>query len=150
MLAEGKSHDISRMFQGLLKKHHNSKMETIATLLWIIWTTRNKWLFEGRKNDPIRLVARAESTVEAFRNTKKPLGNYQVREEDGKANQWCPPPKGWLKVNIDAAVDEKRQVAGLGVVVRDWKSNCIAAAIKTSRFFENVTMAEAAAMDWGM
>ena len=36
MLVEGKSHDISRMFQGLLKKHHNSKRETVATLLWII------------------------------------------------------------------------------------------------------------------
>ena len=86
--------------------------------------------------------------MEAFRNTRKPLGNYQVREEDGKANQWCPPPKDWLKVNVDAAVDEKRQVAGLGVVVRDWKSNCIAATIKTSRFFGNVTMVEAAAMEW--
>ncbi|KAH9698518.1 reverse transcriptase domain-containing protein [Citrus sinensis] len=72
MLVESKSHDISGMFQGLTKKQHISKMETIAALLW---------------------------------------------------------------------------VTGLGVVVRDWKSNCIAAAIKTSGFFGSVSMAEAAAMD---
>lgn len=150
MLVESKSHDISGMFQGLTKKQHISKMETVAALLWVIWTARNKWLFEGRKDDPISLMARAESIVEAFRNSRKPLENFQARKEDDKANQWCPPPKGWLKVNVDAAVDGKKQVAGLGVVVRDWKSNCIATAIKTSRFFGSVSMAEAAAMDWGM
>ena len=150
MLVESKSHDISGMFQGLTKKQHISKMETVAALLWVIWTARNKWLFEGRKDDPISLMVRAESIVEAFRNSRKPLENFQARKEDDKANQWCPPPKGWLKVNVDAAVDEKRQVAGLGVVVRDWKSNCIAAAIKTSRFFRSVSMVEAAAMEWGM
>lgn len=150
MLVESKSHDISGMFQGLTKKQHISKMETVAALLWIIWTARNKWLFEGRKDDLISLVARAESIVEAFRNSKKPLENFQARKEDDKANQWCPPLKGWLKVNVDTAADEKRQVAGLGVMVRDWKSNCIAAAIKTSRFFGSISMVEAAAMEWGM
>lgn len=51
---------------------------------------------------------------------------------------------------MDATVDVEKQVAGLGVVIRDDKDNCIVAAIISYRIFTNVAMAEAAAIKWGM
>ncbi|KAH9684606.1 putative reverse transcriptase/RNA-dependent DNA polymerase [Citrus sinensis] len=68
----------------------------------------------------------------------------------GEQKQWCPPPRDWLKINVDAAVDAEKQVTGLGVVIRDSEGKCKVAAVKTSKFFESVVMAEAAAMEWGL
>lgn len=48
---------------------------------------------------------------------------------------------------MDAAVDAKKQVVGLAVVIRDWERNCVAAAINTTRFFGNVAMAQAATIE---
>lgn len=48
---------------------------------------------------------------------------------------------------MDAAVDAKKQVAGLAVVIRDWGRNCVAAAINTTRFFSNVAMGQGATIE---
>ncbi|KAL9448618.1 hypothetical protein AB3S75_015991 [Citrus x aurantiifolia] len=128
----------------------NVKNESVAALLWVIWNARNKRLFEGKQEAPARLVARAESVVESFKNARQYNGLRPDQRKDGKENQGHPLPNGWLKVNIDAAMNAEKQVARLRVVIRDWNKNCIAAAINTSRYFGNVAMAEAAAMEWGL
>lgn len=98
----------------------------VAVLLWVIWNVRNKWLFEGEKENSIRLVASAESVVESFRKVRQPEMTYAASREVGKQKQWCPSPNGWLKVNVDAAVDVEKQVVGLGVAVRNFDRSCIA------------------------
>lgn len=73
-----------------------------------------------------------------------------MREKDGKEDQWQSPLIGWLKINVDVAVDVQKQVVGLEVVIRDEKDKCIAAVVNTTKYFGNVAMAEAAAIKWGM
>ena len=116
----------------------------------MIWNARNKWLFEGKQEAPARLVARAKSIVESFKNASQYDGLRPNQKREGKENQGHSLPNGWLKVNVDAAVNAEKQVAGLGVVITDGNQNCIIAAINTSRYFGNVAMAEAAAVKWGL
>lgn len=49
---------------------------------------------------------------------------------------------------MDATVSAEKQVVGLGVVVRDVDRNCLAAIVKTTKYFGNVAMAKAVAVEW--
>ena len=88
--------------------------------------------------------------MDSFKNARQYDGLRPNQRKDGKENQGHPLPNGWLKVNVDAAVNAEKHVARLGVVIRDWNKNCVVAAINTSRYFGNVAMAEVAAMEWGL
>ncbi|KAH9766306.1 F-box protein [Citrus sinensis] len=55
-----------------------------------------------------------------------------------------------LKLNVDAAIDSGKQMAGLGAIIRDSNGNSVAAAVKTSHFWRDVFHAEAEATDWGL
>ncbi|KAH9656067.1 ekc/keops complex subunit tprkb [Citrus sinensis] len=143
-------HDIIRLIEDMTKQQNNVEKESVAALLWVIWNARNKWIFEGKQEAPAMLVARAESVVESFKNVSQYDGSRPNQKREGKDIQGHSIPNGWLKVNVDAAVNVEKQVAGLGVVITDGNRNCITAAINTSRYFGNVAMAEAAAVKWGL
>ncbi|KAI0503979.1 hypothetical protein KFK09_014926 [Dendrobium nobile] len=40
---------------------------------------------------------------------------------------WCPPPTGWLKINLDGAL-HRSNAGGIGIVIRDCEGKLIAAA----------------------
>ncbi|PKU85130.1 hypothetical protein MA16_Dca021875 [Dendrobium catenatum] len=42
-------------------------------------------------------------------------------------SSWCPPPSGWLKINVDGAL-QKSNVGGIGIVIRDSMGKLIVAA----------------------
>ena len=88
--------------------------------------------------------------MESLKNVSQYDGLRPNQKREAKENQGHSLPNGWLKVNVDAAVNAEKQVAGLGVVITDGNQNCITAAINTSRYFGNVAMAEAAAVKWGL
>ena len=55
----------------------------------------------------------------------------------------------WLKINVDAATNAKRNCFGLGAIIRDSTRKCIVASIKTATFKGDVQFAEAEAAEWG-
>ena len=63
---------------------------------------------------------------------------------------WKPPPKGWFKVNTDVAIQIQEQRVGLGILIRDSEGGFVAAAMKTSKFYDNITYAEAEAINLGI
>ena len=71
-------------------------------------------------------------------------------ENVSKQDQWCPPPVGYYKVNVDAAVHTEQQLTGLGVVIKNPQGQVIVAAVKSTKFQDNVTAAEAEAVKWGL
>lgn len=76
----------------------------MIALCWVFWTARNKLLlFKGKREDPISMGARAESAIESFKTIKQPEIDYAARKKEVRQQQWCPPPDGWLKANVDAA-----------------------------------------------
>lgn len=63
---------------------------------------------------------------------------------------WTPPPKGWLKINVDAVTDIKRQFFRLRAIIRDSLGKCIAADIKSIKFRGDVSLAKVKAAEWGI
>ena len=79
--------------------------------------------------------------MESFKNASQYEGLRLNQKKEGKENQGHSLPNGWLKVNVDAAVNAEKQVAGLGVVITNGNQNCITTAINTSRYFDNLCVA---------
>lgn len=98
--------------------------------------------------DPLITIAKAKAIIESYRRLKIPSSNDLVNREDSSQPNWCPPPKGFVKINVDAATNVEKQAAGLGVVVRDCNGSFVAAAVKKVQFFGDVQQAEAEAIAW--
>ena len=127
------------------------EVEFVVTVWKEIWHARNKFIFEGRKLSPVTLIAKAKATIEAYQRVHE---TEQINRRDGvsKQKQWCPPPIGYYKVNVDAAVSNKDQMAGLGAVIKDSGGKIVAAGISQAHLRGNVsyTEAEAEALQWGL
>ena len=92
-------------------------------------------------------MAKVEATVEAYRRIKSPHMQTNVRKKNELT--WKPPPKGWFKVNTDTAIQIQEQRVWLGILIRDSEGGFVAATMKTSKFFNNITYAEAEAINLG-
>lgn len=58
-------------------------------------------------------MTKAEAVKEGFRRTKfLELLNSEIMQKK-KPKVWTPPPQGWVKINVDAAINSKRQCSGL-------------------------------------
>lgn len=71
---------------------------------------------------------------------------------DRRANQqrWKPPLENVLKLNVDAAINNKDQVTGLRAVIRNSDGLVIVAGIKQAQLREGVSFTEAEAIQWGL
>ena len=107
-------------------------------------------LFEGINEDVVRLAARAFSVVDSIKRIRTPELNFCAEKTTTKHQQWCPPGKGWVKINVDAAMDKENMLVGLGVVIRNSRGKVTTAAIKTEKNDGNVERAEASAAMWGL
>nr|XP_023907618.1 uncharacterized protein LOC112019310 [Quercus suber] len=76
---------------------------------------------------------------------------FEIHKPKPKSNprnavvQWSPPSERLYKVNFDAALFDHLGCAGLGVVVRDWRGNVLAALSQKVALPQSVEMAEALA-----
>ncbi|KAH9800272.1 hypothetical protein KPL71_000599 [Citrus sinensis] len=123
--------DILSVMQSLIKKMSMREVEFVAVVWWEIWHARNKLIFEGKRVNPMSLIAKAQAAVEAYQRV-------HGKEQTSK------------RINVDAAVHTEQQLTGLGVVIRNPQGQIIVAAVKSTKFQDNVTAAEAEAVKWGL
>lgn len=62
--------------------------------------------------------------------------------------KWSPPETGWIKINVDTAVNNKDNRVGLGVVACNESSAVLFAASRTIRPYIDVERAEIEAFVW--
>ena len=95
------------------------------------------------KRKPQVLIAKAEAVTEAYTRVKQPSDARKENQQLMLTQTWSPPQNGYAKVNADAATNLKSNLVGLGAIIRDESWKVIAAAIKVSKFFGDVSFAEA-------
>lgn len=61
-----------------------------------------------------------------------------------------PPPNGWFKENVDAAINRSNQTVGLGVIIRDSRSETIATEVQRVGLKGDVAYMEAEAINLGI
>lgn len=96
---------------------------------WVVWYSRNKFIFEGQKLEPNLVAAKAESILAAYQRVRKPVPAPPDTSRTGKKQKWMPLPENLFKVNVDAAISSKNQMVVYGAVIRNARGNTVAAGI---------------------
>ncbi|XP_039155694.1 uncharacterized protein LOC120287080 [Eucalyptus grandis] len=100
------------------KQNGLPKLETVAAILWHIWKARNNFLFRQQRPNVEQVV---QSTLVDARSDWR-FGQKRKRRginQNDLNQQWHPPAKGFLKVNIDAAYLSHCNDASVACVCRD-------------------------------
>lgn len=84
---------------------------SIISVMWSIWTSRNKWTHEGDKLDPANSV---RLTRDALALLDIPSQHVITLPGHG----WRPPEAPQIKINTDAATMHDEGKSGTGGVVR--------------------------------
>ncbi|KAL9433530.1 hypothetical protein AB3S75_028375 [Citrus x aurantiifolia] len=142
--------DMLSVLQGLMERRTLREVELIVALCWAIWHSRNLFVFEKKNEDGHISVAKAEATVESYRRIKAPQRQDNPLQAAAAQPSWKPPPEGWFKMNVDAAIRTNDQMVELGIAIRNHKGEFIAAAMKKSRYYGSIAAAEAEAANWGL
>ena len=85
----------------------------IISVMWAIWTSRNKFTHNEVQFQPHRLMELIRDHVQSL-DFPKPGVERPVQRHTLEA-----PEHGWMKLNSDGAVDQVLQRSGTGIVVPD-------------------------------
>ncbi|CAJ2627891.1 unnamed protein product [Trifolium pratense] len=92
---------------------------TFMTTCWLLWTWRNKSIFEDnfqRPHDPIRVIQKYSMDIDhcTFRRVLQiPQRNETIYIG------WKKPPEGWIKLNSDGACKGNNDISGCGGLFRN-------------------------------
>lgn len=79
--------DVINIIQSLHQQYNELSGELVSSLLWVIWNARNKMLFEGINEDPVRLVTSAFSVVDSIKRIKTLELNFCAKNDTTKHQQ---------------------------------------------------------------
>ena len=113
-----------------------------AMVAWSIWWWRNRVRLKQKTWQVDEVVQRASELLREFWDVQK-KGNRVV--EHGKDLRWKPPDSGLYKINFDGALFADQGSAAIGVVIRDWEGQVIAALSEKVRHPGSVDLVEALA-----
>ncbi|XP_042972996.1 uncharacterized protein LOC122304797 [Carya illinoinensis] len=103
-------------------------------------------VFEGKFKGPCVLIQQAMQEVEAVLLAQEKQRENQTSPTKMIRTVWKPPSPGYLKVNVNAAVDSKRGKVGIGVVVRDFRGEVHVVVAVPRQVTKSASAAESLAM----
>lgn len=109
------------VLQTLKEAFNNSSTEQcvqITLLCWSLWIRRNTWIWDRKAISTFGVNAMA---MNCFQDWKKAQEDGTGSKERTQLQQWCKPPPGWIKINIDASCRVDYDFIGAGCVARDEK-----------------------------
>ncbi|XP_072084749.1 uncharacterized protein [Arachis hypogaea] len=90
-------------------------------LIWEIWKTRNQAIFNSKEINPMEAIIKARIAENQYRATIDLSIQKQSENKRKKAKRatWRPPPRNWLKLNVDAAFQEVSGDGATAIAARD-------------------------------
>jgi hypothetical protein len=128
----------------LWKKLEAVEFDEALSTLRLIWLRRNAYVFDRGFSPPSQLISEARLDLLGYKEAQDRLDKEKAPRSP-LLTRWTRPPRGWMKANWAASIDEGRKQMGLGVVVRDAGGGFVAALSKTVPFISDSISAEAIA-----
>jgi hypothetical protein len=132
----------------------------ILLLLWRAWHLRNDSIHnEGRES-----IKRSASFLQDYDGAELQsltgLGSHKgkapmfetktsTQHEANERSRWAAPPRGWIKLNTDAAFSRENHPGGTGAIIRDSDGRVLMAACSPLTRCRDAEDAKTRAPSWG-
>nr|GMD88427.1 uncharacterized protein LOC109155154 [Ipomoea batatas] len=110
---------------------------------WKIWEVRNHKVWNNICPNHSAVVEGARSYLEAWSTVQQINRSPNLQPSQMK---WTKPPHGWLKLNVDAAINKELKTIGLGFILRNDNGRFVAAREQMWQGLYNAKEAEAIAV----
>ncbi|XP_028552555.1 uncharacterized protein LOC110095510 isoform X2 [Dendrobium catenatum] len=112
--------------QGLksLSSRDNGIVKIYCTIVYLSWKNRNDFK-HGNSVLPCYMIAVNALSLAATKFSLH-LSNWGTSLLRESRESWCPPPKDWMKINVDASL-LRSNCSGIGGIFRDYKGRFIIA-----------------------
>jgi ribonuclease HI len=117
----------------------------VAVGAWYIWWERRQAVKGEKVPPPLRSAMPIIVLSANYLAAARSKGDGRIRK-----NGWEKPPKGLVKLNVDASYDENSKTGATGAILRDSKGFFIAASNQFIAYTEDVLSAEAIALKHGL
>ncbi|MCI05315.1 putative ribonuclease H protein, partial [Trifolium medium] len=94
---------------------------------WSIWHKRNLQFWEGKKEVPDQVIARAQGVLQAWQQAQDVYSRSPSARTQVQHATWYPPPANYVKCNIDAAIFSPEKKPSMGACVRNNEGQFITA-----------------------
>jgi hypothetical protein len=121
------------------------QMQLFAVTARLLWLRRNRWVFNGEFQAPAVLMMHAQEQLRAYTSAELCRQVHSPLKAPPGVQCWTKPAHGVIKLNWDAAINEEKQMMGLGIVGRDHNGQICLAVADCRRFLTDPTSAEALA-----
>lgn len=105
-------------FKWNLEKPDETWKLVFGVACWMLWTWRNKSLFDEQFVVPMNRGRAVWWYVQEVKTAKRELGVITGVKQEVNIS-WSPPSEGWWKLNVDGASKGLDKVAGCGGLIRD-------------------------------
>jgi hypothetical protein len=119
-------------------------LQIISTMLYSIWNARNEKEFNGKNIPPIEAMPHAMKALYDYQANQKSRAMQDPKGNENNRNNtsWSLPPKGILKLNVDAhSLSDGRW--GLGLLLRRDDGSTVGAVTRTRLGSDCTLLAEA-------
>ena len=128
-----------------MQANNDYRKEIFITIAWLLWNRCNASRV-GRPTQPLyKITQMAGSLVQEFLEAQDPTTATPVSSPIHILQQWRPPDENIFKANFDAVLFKSEILAGLGVVIRDWRGEAIGALTMSVPLAQTVVELEALA-----
>ncbi|XP_020703924.1 uncharacterized protein LOC110115130 [Dendrobium catenatum] len=119
-------HSLDSCLQELrrLTSRNSGTVKIYCTIVYLSWKNRNE-VKHGKDALPSSVVA-SDALSLAITKASPHLSNWGTNLLRESRESWCPPPKDWMKINVDASL-LRSNCAGIGGIFRDHKGRFILA-----------------------
>nr|XP_027086530.1 uncharacterized protein LOC113708266 [Coffea arabica] len=108
--------------QALKMEQGQNRVNLTINILWQIWKSRNKKVFEGANQNPLKTIRKAQAEWLEFEQERETQRKWNVRRTSCEPKQRREKPReGVIRMYTDAAISAKGIRTGQGIIARNWK-----------------------------
>lgn len=122
-------------------------------ILWRLWKNRNELSIKGVEFDAVETVQKAKEDMLEWQGRMR--GDNTVEKQQpipnaNTTNRWKPPPRGWVKCNVDGSWSQNRNHCGIGWVLRNEIGNVLWSGARKLHMLGSVLETEVEALRWSI
>jgi len=134
--------DFFRIFCELYERLEIEDLELAAMIAQRLWHRRNQWVFENKFMPPKCLLDGAEDSMKNFKEIQA-FPSISGSRAPAPSVSWNPPNVDTVKINWDAAIDKRKNLMGVGIIVRNNFGAVLATQCAVQKFILDPSVAEA-------